>query len=75
MPSRCMEWSHTRSRWPPNISDYHAVGDTVDKIDFANMAKVDRGVAAGVLRIADDPAPPQWSDASGAVIYREAGRK
>ncbi len=55
--------------------DYHAVGDTVDKIDFANMAKVDRGVAAGLLRIADDPAPPQWSDASGAVIYREAGRK
>jgi Peptidase family M28 len=55
--------------------DYHAVGDTVQKIDFANMAKVDRGVAAGVLRIADDPSPPQWSDASGAVIYREAGRK
>jgi hypothetical protein len=55
--------------------DYHAVGDTVAKIDFANMAKVDRGVAAGVLRIADDPSPPQWSDARGAVIYREAGRK
>jgi hypothetical protein len=55
--------------------DYHAVGDTVEKIDFANMAKVDRGVAAGVLRIADDPSPPQWSDASGAVIYHEAGRK
>ena len=55
--------------------EYHAVGDTVAKIDFANMAKVDRGVAAGVLRIADDPSPPQWSDASGALIYREAGRK
>jgi Zn-dependent M28 family amino/carboxypeptidase len=55
--------------------DYHAVGDTVQKIDFANMAKVDRGVAAGVLRIADDPSPPQWSDAHGALIYREAGRK
>ncbi len=55
--------------------DYHAVGDTVQKIDFVNMAKVDRGVAAGLLRIADDPSPPLWSDASGAVIYREAGRK
>ncbi|HEY3790157.1 MAG TPA: M28 family peptidase, partial [Urbifossiella sp.] len=32
--------------------EYHAVGDTVEKIDFANMAAVDRGVAAGVLRIA-----------------------
>jgi hypothetical protein len=56
-------------------SDYHAVGDTVQKIDFANMTKVDRGVAAGVLRIADDPSPPQWSNSSGALIYREAGRK
>lgn len=55
--------------------DYHAVGDTVQKIDFANMAKVDRGVAAGVLRIADDPSPPQWSDSNAALIYREAGRK
>jgi hypothetical protein len=55
--------------------DYHAVGDTVQKIDFANMAKVDRGVAAGLLRIADDPSPPQWSDSSAAAIYREAGRK
>jgi Zn-dependent M28 family amino/carboxypeptidase len=56
-------------------SDYHAVGDTVQKIDFANMARVDRGVAAGVLRIADDSSPPQWSDSSKALIYREAGRK
>lgn len=56
-------------------SDYHAVGDTVQKIDFANMVKVERGVAAGILRIADDPSPPQWSDSSGALIYREAGRK
>jgi Peptidase family M28 len=56
-------------------SDYHAVGDTTDKIDFANMAKVDRGVAAGLLRVADDPSPPQWSEVRGALIYREAGRK
>src|SRR5580698_7507283 len=55
--------------------DYHAVGDTVQKIDFANMAKVDRGVAAGLLRIADDPSPPEWSDSNAALVYREAGRK
>jgi Peptidase family M28 len=52
--------------------DYHAVGDTWQKIDFANMAKVDRGVAAGLLRIAEDPSPPQWSDALGARAYRAA---
>lgn len=54
---------------------YHGLGDTADKIDYANMAKVDRGVAAGVLRIADDPAPPRWSDARAAAVYRAAGGK
>lgn len=53
--------------------DYHALGDKVDKIDFANMAKVDRGVAAGILRIADDTEPPVWTNAPGAAIYKNAG--
>lgn len=55
--------------------DYHGLGDKADKIDYVNMAKVDRGVAAGVLRIADDPAPPHWSDARAAAVYRAAGEK
>ncbi len=55
--------------------DYHAVGDKPEKIDYANMAKVDRGVGAGVLRIADDPAPPHWSDSRAAAVYRAAGEK
>jgi hypothetical protein len=55
-------------------SDYHALGDKWEKIDYANMAKVDRGVAAGIVAIADDPEPPQWSAARGAAIYRNAGR-
>jgi hypothetical protein len=38
------------------------------------MAKVDRGVAAGILRIANDAAPPVWSNAPGAAIYKNAGR-
>ena len=53
--------------------DYHALGDTVDKIDFPNMAAVDRGVAAGLLALADAPGVPQWSDAKGAGVYRAAG--
>lgn len=55
--------------------DYHALGDKPDKIDYANMAKVDRGVAAGILRVADDPATPRWSNAKGAAVYRAAGEK
>jgi len=54
--------------------DYHALGDTVDKIDFANMAAVDKGVAAGIVELADEPNVPQWSNAKGAAPYRGAGR-
>jgi hypothetical protein len=39
--------------------DYHAIGDKIDKIDFDNMAKVDRAIAAGILRLANGPAP-KW---------------
>ncbi len=54
--------------------DYHAPGDTVDKIDFDNMAKVDRGIAAGILRLANQPDPPQWSDSPATTAWREAGK-
>jgi hypothetical protein len=54
--------------------DYHALGDKWEKVDFANMATVDRGVAAGILRLADEPNAPKWSTAKGAAIYRDAGR-
>ena len=52
--------------------DYHAVGDEWRKIDYANMAKVDRGVAAGLLAIADSPERPKWSDSEDAARYRNA---
>jgi Zn-dependent M28 family amino/carboxypeptidase len=55
--------------------DYHAVGDEWRKIDYDNMAKVDRGVAAGVLAIADAADRPHWSDAKAAARYRESAGK
>jgi hypothetical protein len=54
--------------------DYHALSDKIQKIDFANMAKVDRGVAAGILQLADEPEAPAWSNSGSAAIYRNAGR-
>ena len=42
--------------------DYHGAGDHWDKIDYANMAKIDRMVARGLLMIADNPAEPKWSE-------------
>jgi Peptidase family M28 len=41
--------------------DYHAVGDVWQKIDYNNMAKVDRMIALGAIMLADNPDAPQWN--------------
>jgi hypothetical protein len=41
--------------------DYHGVGDEWQKIDYANMAKVDRAVAVGLLELASDAPAPLWN--------------
>ena len=41
--------------------DYHQPGDEWPKLDYENMAKVDRAVALGVYRIADRAEPPRWN--------------
>lgn len=55
--------------------DYHGLSDKPEKIDYANMAAVDRGVAAGILALADNPQPPRWSSSSAAGVYRNAGKQ
>jgi len=54
--------------------DYHGLGDKSEKIDYANMATVDRGIAAGIVQLADELETPKWSNARGAAIYRDAGK-
>jgi len=44
--------------------DYHRPGDEWPKIDYDNMAKVDRTVALGIFRVADSAAAPQWNTAN-----------
>jgi hypothetical protein len=44
--------------------DYHRVGDHWDKVDYDNMAKVDRMVALGLLMIANNPNEPKWNEAN-----------
>jgi hypothetical protein len=41
--------------------DYHATGDIWPKIDYRNMAKVDRMIALGTLMLADSAEPPRWN--------------
>ena len=44
--------------------DYHRPGDKWPKIDYANMAKVDRAVALGLMRLAGAAEPPHWNTAN-----------
>jgi hypothetical protein len=56
--------------------DYHGAADTWDKIDYANMAAIDRTVALAVLTIANDPDAPRWNaDNPNAAKYVEAARR
>jgi hypothetical protein len=44
--------------------DYHEVGDEWEKIDYGNMAKVDKALATALLMLANSSAPPRWNEAS-----------
>ena len=45
-----------------DFPDYHKVTDSWEKIDYDNMAAIDRAVALGMLRLASDEAPPKWNE-------------
>jgi Zn-dependent M28 family amino/carboxypeptidase len=56
--------------------DYHKVGDHWEKVDFVNMAKVDRAVALALLQVASDAPPPKWNESNPkAKKYVDAARK
>ncbi|MBC7929374.1 MAG: M28 family peptidase, partial [Rubrivivax sp.] len=56
--------------------DYHGVGDEWPKIDFANMERVVRAVALGVLLIADNRQEPRWNEQNPKTTqYVEAWKK
>ena len=44
--------------------DYQGAADHWDKVDYVNMAKVDRMVARALLTIADDPEEPKWDESN-----------
>ena len=56
--------------------DYHGAADTWDKVDYDNMAAVDRAVALAILAIANDPQAPRWNTKNPkATKYADAARK
>jgi len=48
--------------------DYHKASDHWDKVDYDNMAKVDRMVALGLLTIADSKIEPRWNAANPKTV-------
>jgi hypothetical protein len=53
--------------------DYHGVGDHWDKIDYDNLAKLNRAIAAGLWTLAGRAEAPQWNETnSKADRYRNA---
>ena len=55
--------------------DYHGVGDEWQKLDYDNMAKVDRMVALGLVMLAGADAPPKWNESEAkAKKYVDAWR-
>jgi hypothetical protein len=49
--------------------DYHGAADEWAKIDYVNMAKIDRMAALGMLMIADGPAPAWNKDNPKAAAF------
>lgn len=55
--------------------DYHGKDDDWDKIDYENMAKINRMVALGLLDIANDPKAPTWTAVPNAAKYLNASKQ
>ena len=53
---------------------YHEVNDTADQLDYRNLAKVDRALAAGIEGVANAAEKPKWADTVATAIYRNAAR-
>ena len=56
--------------------DYHGIWDEWQKINYENMAKVDRMVALALLNIADAAKAPEWNTANPKTEpFRKAQEK
>ena len=56
-----------------DYSDYHGLGDEWQKIDYENMARVDRTFTLTLIRLANSPLAPTWNaDNPKTASYRDA---
>lgn len=52
--------------------DYHGLGDHWEKIDYDNMARVNRSVATGLWMLAESHETPHWTESTKTEKYRDA---
>ena len=56
--------------------DYHKVSDEWEKIDYTNMAKVNRMVALGLIMMSDSTEVPKWNESNSKTSkYVKAWRE
>ncbi len=56
-----------------DYADYHGLGDEWPKIDYDNMARVDRMVALALINLANSPVAPKWNSNNAKTDpFREA---
>ena len=60
--------------------EYHRPGDTADKLNYPNFAKVTYGIVAAVLALGSNLEEPQWNEGSPAAArfaaaYRELHKR
>ena len=57
-----------------DYADYHGLGDEWPKIDYENMAKVDRMVALALLDLANSDKAPEWNAQNPKTEHFRAAR-
>ena len=57
-----------------DFPDYHGVGDEWQKINYANMAKVDRMVLLALWNIANSEKAPEWNAHNPKTEHFRAAR-
>lgn len=59
-----------------DFPDYHGLGDRWQKIDYENMARVDRMIALAVVNVANAQRAPEWNAQNPKTVpYREAQQR
>jgi hypothetical protein len=57
-----------------DFPDYHGVGDEWQKVNYENMAKVDRMVLLALLNIANSEKAPEWNRNNPKTEHFRAAR-